>query len=262
MFPVNGMPGYFQRIVPNVCPTTFEFKFINGDSSLANTPENFPNPSQRACTVSNGVGGFNRTYTRTSSNPVNLYFVFDSCTIALPVQLLEFNASQTNEGILLNWKTASEQNNKGFWIEASKDGIDFETIYYVEGKGNSNRLNSYSFIVNDGSDYQYFRLKQEDFDGESTYSETIIFENKSIKFRLEVYPNPFEDVISIKIQQAGRYIVLLTDLLGNEITKTYYDVNDNYPSLKLNGLELLKSGVYFMQIKSEELEHKMKLIKK
>ena len=123
-------------------------------------------------------------------------------------------------------------------------------------------MNSYSFKVNDGSNYQYFRLKQEDFDGESTYSETIIFENKSIKFRLEVYPNPFEDVISIKIQQAGRYIVLLTDLLGNEITKTYHDVNDNYPSLKLNGLELLKSGVYFMQIKTEELEYKMKLIKK
>ncbi|MFY8109086.1 MAG: hypothetical protein ACOVO9_08840, partial [Bacteroidia bacterium] len=37
MFPVSGMPGYFQRIVPNVCPTTFEFKFINGDSSLVNT---------------------------------------------------------------------------------------------------------------------------------------------------------------------------------------------------------------------------------
>jgi hypothetical protein len=135
MFPVSGMPGYFQRIVPNVCPTTFEFKFINGDSSLANTPENFPNPLQRACTVSNGVGGFNRTYTRTSSNPVNLYYVFDSCTIALPVQLIEFKANQTNEGIILTWKTASEQNTKAFGLKHRMMAFCSRQLDLLKGKG-------------------------------------------------------------------------------------------------------------------------------
>jgi hypothetical protein len=262
MFPVSGMPGYFQRIVPNVCPTTFEFKFINGDSSLANTPENFPNPLQRACTVSNGVGGFNRTYTRTSSNPVNLYFVFDSCTIALPVQLLEFNANQTNEGILLNWKTASEQNNKGFWVEASKNGIDFETIGFVEGKGNSNQLNTYSFIVNKGSNYQYFRLKQEDFDGKSTFSETTIIENNSLKFGIEIYPNPFENEISIKFKQSGNYDVLVYDLLGNEVIKSTHIISENKSLVNINGFEFLKSGVFIIQVKNEEIVYKEIIIKK
>ena len=259
MYPVSGMPGYFQRNVPNVCPTTFEFKFINGDSSLANTPESFPNPLQRSCTVSNGVGGFNRTYTRTSSNPVNLYFVFDSCTIALPAQLLDFKANQTDEGILLNWKTASEQNNKGFWVEASKDGKTFETIGFVEGKGNSSMVNEYDYLIPAINKYEYFRLRQEDYDGSVNHSKIIYTKHELPNLLVGRIENPIQDKIHLNFKQSGVFHVLLTDLLGKMIENKTIIIDENRQYLL--ELNLNKQGLYILSISNENESLTKKLIK-
>lgn len=83
MNPVSGQPGIYQLTVSAVCPGSFSYKFINGDSSVSNNEESFPDPNNRGCTESNGNGGFNRVYTRTSAAPVTLFYMFDSCT-ALP----------------------------------------------------------------------------------------------------------------------------------------------------------------------------------
>ncbi|MFY8020862.1 MAG: T9SS type A sorting domain-containing protein [Bacteroidia bacterium] len=259
MFPVNGMPGYYQRIVTNVCPTTFEFKFVNGDSSLANTPESFPNPLQRSCTVSNGVGGFNRTYTRTSSNPVNLYFVFDSCTTALPVELIHFTAQVENEQIILYWQTAWEQNNKGFWVEASENGSEFETIGFVEGKGNSNQLNSYSFLTRNNYNFDFFRLKQEDSDGGVQYSNIISAKNKDSEMFLSNIENPIKNNINLNFKQSGKFHVLIADLMGHVIYENNLTTQES--NHYLIQLESLKQGVYLLNISNETETYTQKLIK-
>jgi hypothetical protein len=55
---------------------------MNGDSSLTASEENFSDSTKRECVTPNGIGGFNRTYTRTSANPVTLAYVFSTCTLA------------------------------------------------------------------------------------------------------------------------------------------------------------------------------------
>ncbi|MCE2788273.1 MAG: T9SS type A sorting domain-containing protein [Sphingobacteriales bacterium] len=79
MFPVAGAPGIFAVTVTNVCPASFSYNFLNGDSSLSASEETYPDTSSRSCLVSNGLGGFNRTYTRTSGSPVVLGFKFNRC---------------------------------------------------------------------------------------------------------------------------------------------------------------------------------------
>jgi hypothetical protein len=80
MNPVSGEPGIFSLTVDNVCPGSFNYKFINGDSSVTTNEENFPNLEDSGCVEPSGVGGWNRKYTRTSANPVTLYYVFNTCT--------------------------------------------------------------------------------------------------------------------------------------------------------------------------------------
>ena len=79
--PVAGKPGFFSTTV-NICPGTIAYKFMNGDSSITASEENFSDSTKRECVTPNGIGGFNRTYTRTSANPVTLAYVFSTCTLA------------------------------------------------------------------------------------------------------------------------------------------------------------------------------------
>jgi len=82
-------------------------------------------------------------------------------TSALPVNFTSFNAIINNNQTNLTWSTASEINNKGFEIERSIDGVNFETIGFVKGNSNSNRINKYSFIDANHSS-AFYRLKQID----------------------------------------------------------------------------------------------------
>ncbi|MCU0422517.1 MAG: T9SS type A sorting domain-containing protein [Bacteroidia bacterium] len=89
--PVSGKPGFYSTTINDVCPGTFDYKFVNGDSSNVSSEESFADTTDRACTVPNGIGGWNRTYTRTSANDVTLAYVFSSCKTA-NVGLLKSNA--------------------------------------------------------------------------------------------------------------------------------------------------------------------------
>jgi len=77
--PVAGEPGVFAITVNNVCPGSFNYKFLNGDSSLQASEETYPDTASRACLEPNGLGGFNRKYTRTDTAAVVLAYVYNKC---------------------------------------------------------------------------------------------------------------------------------------------------------------------------------------
>jgi hypothetical protein len=85
--PVAGEPGKFSITVNNVCPGSFNYKFLNGDSSLQASEETFPDTNSRACVDPNGLGGFNRKFSRTDTNAVVLGYVFNKCATIAPVGL-------------------------------------------------------------------------------------------------------------------------------------------------------------------------------
>ncbi|NEN22790.1 hypothetical protein G3O08_04655 [Cryomorpha ignava] len=90
----------------------------------------------------------------------------------LPIQLLSFTASAKNQIVETNWITSTEINNDFFTVERSADAREFEEVGRVEGAGNSTTQLSYSFT--DDAPFagvSYYRLKQTDFDGKSTFSE-------------------------------------------------------------------------------------------
>ncbi len=80
MSPSAGEPGVFEVTVNNICPGRFNYKFVNGDSSVSANEENFPNSTDSSCYEPSGVGGFNRVYVRTVATPVTLYYIYNTCT--------------------------------------------------------------------------------------------------------------------------------------------------------------------------------------
>ncbi len=86
---------------------------------------------------------------------------------SLPVDLVSFDAEKSVNGIVLNWKTASESNNSHFDILRSTDGKSFIKIGEVEGAQPSLGLKNYSYVdKNANTGVNYYQLKQVDLNGE------------------------------------------------------------------------------------------------
>lgn len=64
----------------------------------------------------------------------------------LPVNLLNFDAYQQNNEVVINWKTASEVNNDYFTVKRSADGITWESLLTVMWAGNNLSVLNYSAV--------------------------------------------------------------------------------------------------------------------
>jgi hypothetical protein len=100
----------------------------------------------------------------------------DGCTpiATLPVKLLFFKGEKVTNGNLLEWTTTTEINNDYFTLERAEDGFNFFEIGIINGAGNIS-TNQYYQFTDDGATHHinYYRLKQTDFNGQYSYSNTI-----------------------------------------------------------------------------------------
>lgn len=171
----------------------------------------------------------------------------------IPVELISFSANKIDNKVVLNWSTATEKNNKGFFIERKKAEEEFIQIAFVQGKGTSLTQHNYSFIddnmINEKLKY---RLKQIDYDGSFSYSNIIEVDiNKPTEFALyQNYPNPFNPITTIDYQLSvnSKVIIKVYDILGKEIETLVNQQQDagSY-SIKFNGTDLT-TGVYFYHL--------------
>lgn len=105
---------------------------------------------------------------------------FDDITVScldcvLPVQLVDFKATETSDNISITWSTLNERSNDYFTVERSLDGQTFELFNTVEGAGNSSERIDYQVLdlTQKTEGLVYYRLKQYDIDGKSTFSKAI-----------------------------------------------------------------------------------------
>ena len=125
----------------------------------------------------------------------------DCNEVFLPVTLTSFTAYLTEAfTVLIDWATESEVNNDYFDLEVSTNGIDFETLTSIDGQGTSYLSQSYSYRHKalTAATY-YYRLKQVDFDGTSTYSTTVAVElDGKAGSALQLQPTLVEDQLNLR----------------------------------------------------------------
>ncbi len=122
--------------------------------------------------------------------------------ITLPVKLLSFSGIASGRNVELSWITATEVNNDYFAIERSADGVKFDSIGFVTGSGNSASKITYGYTDKQvPGTAAYYRLKQTDFDGVTTYSKivnVILSEASDATETVDVYPNPASDQVTVR----------------------------------------------------------------
>lgn len=132
-----------------------------------------------------------------NGNDVSAY-----AAIVMPIELVYFEAYNSADQVYFKWQTASELNNDYFTIECSTDAEDFEPLATIQGSGTTNYTVDYDYQYRlNYVGTMYYRLKQTDYDGSSTYSKTeaVTFAAKAVKKAddFTIYPNPAVDFVTI-----------------------------------------------------------------
>ncbi|MDA3615042.1 T9SS type A sorting domain-containing protein [Polluticaenibacter yanchengensis] len=138
----------------------------------------------------------------------------------LPVSIIDFDAARAGNIAVLNWKTASETNNKGFEVERSTDGVSWLGIGFIESKANGgNSSNELAYTFNDHTPdkgMNYYRLRQTDVNGKVEYSAVrqLNFGNNAALVKL--YPNPAKTLVKMTGVEPGT-LIRIDDISGKTV---------------------------------------------
>ncbi|MGQ9847802.1 MAG: hypothetical protein ACUVQP_09950, partial [Bacteroidales bacterium] len=192
----------------------------------------------------------------TTNNPIMLNYILvtlGSTDKPLPVEYLSFKAFCNNSINTITWQTASENNNLGFNIEKSNDGIEWENIGFVAGNGNTNAVSSYQF--NDNSPFipvTYYRLQQIDFDGQTKYSNIISTTCNQENVDEEIIPmyNNGQLELTINGNINNHYSIIVTNAIGQLIVLKHIQLENPLQSISI--ISNLADGVYYISLVSEK----------
>ncbi len=218
----------------NSADPTVSVSITNNYVSTINSLPNPPNPlAKKTIFQSNTHDAWTATYNLNyRENGVNVYewmLQYSKANGTLSISGLNFNViKKDDKTITLNWRTLSENNNRGFEIERSSDGNSFDSIAFVPTLSADGKGADYTFTdMPPGAGKSYYRLKQINVDNSFSYGPVkyVQFTNNNY---LKVYPNPVKEKLnintsyifsnsSLKIYDAGGSMVLQKLLNGNGI---------------------------------------------
>ena len=175
---------------------------------------------------------------------------------ALPVKLINFNATPLNGMNRLIWQTANEINNKGFYIQRQTINGGWNSLGYVAAKGSA--LN-YSFEDNAPMAISYYRLQQVDRDGNNHFSQVVCV-NTSKNYKLTIAPNPTTDKVHISLPSnsngAGKVAILVYDFSGKQVLSKQAGSN----SLEVDFSTLAK-GTYLVKVLANNNTYSEKVVR-
>jgi hypothetical protein len=144
----------------------------------------------------------------------------DPDVVSLPVLFSGLKGIVTPQGIVLNWATYSETNNRGFYIERSADARHWQEIgWLAAAPGDKMATTSYSFAdPAPAPGKNLYRIVQTDHDGRQSYSNTVpLVWGKENETGVTVYPNPATDVLTLQQANGQPFHYRLCSLMGTVV---------------------------------------------
>ena len=189
--------------------------------------------------------------------------VIDGTDIPLPLDFLDLTGVFENDKVTLTWITDNEIDNDRFEIEKSVDGEVFEVIGTEQPLNNINIRNTYTFTDNNPQfGANYYRIRQVDFDGSSTTTNIIVVFAETVAFEFTVYPNPVSDELRIRTNfSTPEMDVEIISLSGQRVHTARYEQDASVDEIKIDTKDY-PSGIYYVGIRTGEVTHQFKLVKK
>ncbi|HNQ12295.1 MAG TPA: T9SS type A sorting domain-containing protein [Bacteroidia bacterium] len=265
----STLPWEYAVGTPSILAVTVNPTILRAEATIANVPSIDTNVTMAMIQMNyTNVNSFNfRTgaISGSSSNQtreLSFYFKpFFTTFTPLPVELLSFTGKQnSDETVLLEWKTAAESKNDFFTLERSFDGKQFDIIAKVKGAGNSTQLNAYSVRdVKAREGVNYYRLWQTDYDGTTenlgTIRVNVIKDISGFKVS-SIGPNPFGSEINISFvaEQSSEMQIFLLNMQGQVVQQKKMNASSGGNNILFENLSQLSQGSYILMIQNEEGE--------
>ncbi|MFW5659579.1 MAG: choice-of-anchor D domain-containing protein [Bacteroidota bacterium] len=183
-------------------------------------------------------------------NPTDVSYFNEGCTPStpfLPVQFGAFEGEYVSQAVALRWVTKQEVNNAHFEIQRQHGTGAFETVGMVAGAGNSQEPLTYRYLDTQLPDAHTlnYRLRQVDFDGQSSYSTVINLRLSEASVQeLVVYPSLSTGELNLHLPDSStNNTVLIRDTRG----QTLRNLNASGAVMQLDVSDLAP-GVYFVQL--------------
>jgi hypothetical protein len=174
-------------------------------------------------------------------------FTFGSTTVALPIILSMFTATDKDCQALLSWNTQLEQNAAGFDIQQSTDGSHYTSTTYVPAKGSPS---DYATTIAQDTRHAWYRIRMLDLDGSYVYSPVANVQLNCITDGeyLQAYPNPLTIGAALNVKftapaNRGTALLQLFDMSGKQVYGANVQVMEGLNSYSINTAGL-PAGTY------------------
>jgi hypothetical protein len=171
--------------------------------------------------------------------------------VSLPTHFISFSGVLLPEGVIrLDWNAQTDEMHDHFEVEKSIDGISF--YYLGEGNVSSSYWAIDPFPENGNN---FYRIKQIDKDGRTTYSNIVNVLYKRNSARLAAYPNPVNDLLQVVISSplADQYNFALTSLVGTELYREKVVTGVIAKKLSID-MSRYASGIYILTARNKNNE--------
>ncbi len=175
----------------------------------------------------------------------------------LPVEFISFDARMISDNtVMLDWSTATEENSMSFEVQRSLDGRDYSTIDVVDAAGESTEILDYQYRddITGLNGNIYYRLRQVDYDGSFMFSRVVNINAGQKGKALKLYPN------ILSVGQQFR-LIMDTEFEGNATVSIFNTAGQKVKAFNvssedlLNGLEtgadINTPGTYFLVLENQ-----------
>jgi len=181
----------------------------------------------------------------------------------LPKDIMSFTANkQSGTSVNVRWNILQELPVASFEVQRSYDQTHWTNIAVVQAREGV-EMQQYNVVDNDpNSGTVWYRVRVNYKSGDHKYTDARSVQFGTLEARLRIAPNPASGYADVQLTalERGLAVVEVFDQSGRKLLTQNKQVEQGFNKIRLQDLNALTNGIYFVRVRLNETVHNTKLI--